>query len=121
MTTTTNNNAWPSWSASPGAARPRSPSPWRAPGGPASPRTVGPYAFTAREARWGVSFSGDGTAVTYASTYFHAAYDRAGSCAGCDLDRDTIVTVNRGYLAALAATGGSELPVNHSLSFGWGA
>jgi hypothetical protein len=86
------------------------PAAWRAGTAPPALDPVGPFSFTAREARWNVSFSADGTAVSYSSTFYHAAFDRDASCAACDLDGARIVSINRGYLAALAGSGGSELP-----------
>lgn len=56
-----------------------------------------------------MSFSGDGTAVSYSSTFYHAAFEPGASCAGCDLDAMAITSVNRAYLAALGGSGGSEM------------
>ena len=48
--------------------------------------------------------------MAYSSTFYHASFDPPASCAGCDLDAASITSINRGYLAALGGSGGSEMP-----------
>ena len=64
-----------------------------------------------RELRWNANFSSDKSEVTFDRLYYNEAFLADKSCAGCSLDADNVVTVNRAYLAILSFYGGSEMPL----------